>query len=152
MLIPFIHAWIIGVGERSIVSHGGLRIKRFPLAPRLIATDPGTYPQMLVMIACLGLVTNSIQVAGLALVVVSVLYVRFLRRVAPFIIPVGAALTALLTMDEFHTLGDLVGTTKDWGIGLVWVGLGVATLSGPVMRSDGSTPNSKVPSTDAYTA
>jgi hypothetical protein len=144
MLILFINAWIIAVGERSIVSHGGLRIKRFPLSPRLLATEPGTYPQMLVMIAFIGVVTNSLQIAGVALVVVSVLYVRFLRMVAPFIIPVGAALTALLTMDEFHTLGDLVGTTKEWGLGLVWAGLAVVTLTGPIVRTDGSAPYKKV--------
>ncbi len=140
LLIVLAHAWVVAVGERSCVHHGGLRVNRFPIAPRLVASSPGPFPQLLVMVVLLGFVTKSWVAAGVAFGVVSILTVDLLRRVSPLILAVGALLHALATMPEFHTLGDLLETMKGWVMTLVWLILAAGILAGPLLRTDAATP------------
>ena len=140
LLILFVHAWIVAVGERSCVHHGGVALKRFPIAPRLMATHPGSFPQLMIMVALLGAVTHSWTVALVAFATVCVLTIDLLRRLAPWILPVAGGLHALVTMNEFHTLGDLVETAKGWMLGLVWFGLVAGVFAGPLLRTDASPP------------
>ncbi len=148
MFVLFAHVFLVAVGERSCTSRGGLRIKRFPLAPRLIRTDPHLFPQFLVLIVVLWFVARSLglepamvwTVPAVALVAVTVLSVDLLRKIAPFLLPVVALVFALVTMEEFHTLGDLLDTVKTWIDLLLKFILISVVLLGPTLRTDVAPP------------
>ena len=136
LLAVFLNAWIIAVGEHAAGNTGALRVRRFPLGGRLLRAYPGLQGQMMHFILIVGLVTGSWAAAGWALLVLAVLSLEVVRRAAWVIVPVAVVVQALLGMDEFHSLGDLVGTAQGWVTSAVLVGVQVLVICGPLMRVD----------------
>ncbi len=136
MVIIFAHAWVVAVTERACPARGGVDIPRFALGPRLLAIRPGLIAQCLVPVMMLGLVTRSTLVLGLGVAVVMVLTTDVLRQSLIWALPVIGAVMALLTMEEFHTLGDLLGSAKTWLSTGLTVGIWALVLGGSLLRTD----------------
>ncbi len=136
LLVVFMHAWTIAVGERACPARGGVDIPRFAIGPRLLTIRPGVIPQCLVPVMLLGVATRSPLVLGLGVAVVFVLATDVLRQSLLWTVPAVAAVMGLLTMNEFHTLGDLLVTAQSWIQSLVTVGCWVLVLAGPLLRTD----------------
>lgn len=136
LLAVFLNAWVIAVGEHAAGKTGALRVPRFPLGGRLLKAYPGLQGQMMLFILVAGLITGSWSVAGWALLVLAVLSLEVVRRAAWIIVPVGVVVHALLSMQEFQSLGDLVGTARGWVTGSVLVGVQALVVCGPLLRVD----------------
>jgi hypothetical protein len=136
LLAVFLNAWIIAVGEHAAGKTGALRVPRFPLGGRLLRAYPGLQGQLMHFILIAGLITGSWSVAGWALLVLAVLSLEVVRRAAWVIVPVGVVVHALLSMQEFQSLGDLVGTARGWVTGSVLVGVQALVVCGPLLRVD----------------
>jgi hypothetical protein len=136
LVVLFSHAWIIAVGERACPNRGGVDIPRFPLGPRLLSVRPGLLSQCLVPVMMLGVVTRNYVVLGVGVAVVLVLTTDVLRQSMIWLLPAVAVVMGLLTMDEFHTLGDLVTSAQHWVAMGVLIGLWALVLSGTLLRTD----------------
>jgi len=136
LVVLFSHAWIVAVGERACPNRGGVDIPRFPLGPRLLSVRPGLLTQCLVPVMMLGVVTRNYVVLGIGVAVVLVLTTDVLRQSLLWLLPAVAVIMGLLTMDEFHSLGDLLVSAQHWlGTG-VTIGLWALVLSGTLLRTD----------------
>ncbi|HEX5009124.1 MAG TPA: hypothetical protein VFY71_01890 [Planctomycetota bacterium] len=135
MLVIFIVAWLIAVGERAAVPRGGLRVPRFPLGPRLLQVRPGLGGQYVALILVLGVVAGP-KVAGWAALITAMVTIHAVRKVAWYVVPAAWLVNTLATMPEFHTLGDLVGDAGLWMKSLVVFGLEALVLCGPLLRTD----------------
>ena len=136
LLGVFLNGWIIAVGEHAAGQTGALRVPRFPLGARLLKAYPGLQGQMMHFILIAGVVTGSWSVAGWALLVLAVLSLEVVRRAAWVIVPVAVVVHALLSMQEFQSLGDLVGTARGWVTGGVLFGVQALVVCGPLLRVD----------------
>src|SRR5258706_16472697 len=58
LLVIFIVAWLIAVGESATVPRGGLRVPRFPLRPRMLLVRPGLGAQYAALGLMLGFVAG----------------------------------------------------------------------------------------------
>jgi hypothetical protein len=135
MLVAFVIAWMVAVGERATVPRGGLRVPRFPLGQRLTQVRPGLGAQYIALLVVLGLVCGP-QAAVWGAVIVAIATVHAARKVAWFIIPGLWLVNTLATMKEFHTLGDLVKDAGEWTKALVIFGVQAIIVCGPLMRTD----------------
>lgn len=136
LVIVFAHAWVLAVTERACPARGGVDIPRFALGPRLLSIRPGLIAQCLVPVMMLGVVSRSTLVLGLGVAVVFVLTTDVLRQSLIWVIPVTAAVMGLLTMDEFHVLGDLLTSAQRWmGVALT-IGVWTLVLAGSLLRTD----------------
>ena len=136
MVAVFAHIWVIAVAERACTDRGGVSLKRFPLGPRLVEGRSDLLPQFLVPVALLGLASHSLQMALIGLGVVLCLSIQAFRKAIPYVLPVGALIFALLTMDEFYTMGDLVVTARGWVTGALALAGWALVLAGPLLRTD----------------
>ena len=136
LLVVLVHVWVVAVAERTCPDRGGKDIKRFPLGPRLVEGGAGTTVQLLVPLVLMSLATRSMAVAGGGLAVLVVLSTATLRRMLPFVVPAVAAIWAVVTMDEFHTLTDLLESARGWVFGMIGIILGSFVLGGPLLRTD----------------
>lgn len=136
MVVVLCHAWVIAVSERVGADRGGRALTRFPLGPRLLQTRPGVGAQCLLPAVLFGVISMDWRVAALGVVLVSLLMVDLLRAWLPYIIPVALVFIGVSTMEEFHTLGDLVDTAHGWVVDLLWLFVWIALLSGPLLRTD----------------
>lgn len=136
MLVVLLHAWVITVGERTCPDRGGKDIKRFPLGPRLMEGGSALTCQLAVPVVLLAMGARSAAVAAGGLALIFILSTSSLRRLLPFILPICGAIWAVSTMDEFHTLGDLLDSARGWVTGLVGLVLGTFVLGGPLLRAD----------------
>ena len=136
MLVVFLHAWVLAVTERACPTRGGVSIPRFALGPRLLSIRPGLISQCLVPVMILGLVMRSTAVLGFGVAAVLVLTTDALRRSLIWVIPATSLVMALLTMNEFHVLGDLLTSARQWvSVGLT-AGVWVLIVAGPLLRTD----------------
>ncbi len=142
IFLVFAHAWILAVGERGVFAKG-LRVKRFPVGARLITQRPGLLGQMLVLVAVLTVLSRysmgqemGFKVGGVALFIVVMASFEMLRRGAKFLIPAAFVVHALGSMEEVHTLGDLVGTAGGWVQTVVWTLVGALVVFGSLLRTD----------------
>jgi len=136
MVVVLGHAWVVAVSERVGATRGGRRLARFPLGPRLLLTRPGVGWQCALPALVLGLVTMDWRVAAVGLLLVTLLMIDVLRAWLPYIIPATLVFMAVSTMEEFHTLGDLVETAHGWVLDLLWLVVWVGLLAGPLLRTD----------------
>lgn len=135
-VVVYTHGWVVAVAERIGPARGGLGCKRFPLGPRLLECRPLLFGQMLVPVGLFFAVTMDWRVAAVGVAVVSFLAIDMLRRWLPYLVPAALVIHAVSTMDEFHTLGDLVQTAHSWVTQGVWMVLWVTLLAGPLLRTD----------------
>lgn len=147
LVVVFTHCWMIAVAERIGPSRGGVACKRFPLGPRLLECRPLLFGQMLVPVVLFFAVTWDWRVAAIGIAIVSFLSIDMLRRWLPYLVPVAIVVHAISSMDEFHTLGDLVVTARGWVTQGLWAVLWLTMLAGPLLRTDASgrlSPSGKV--------
>lgn len=131
----FVLGWMIAVGERATIPRGGLRVPRFPLGPRLLQVRPGLGAQFAALIAVLFVVAGP-KVGVWAAVLTAMVSVHAVRKMAWYVVPAAWVVHTLATMDEFHTLGDLVKDAGTWTRELVVFGLSALVICGPLLRSD----------------
>ena len=135
LLVVFLVAWLVAVGERATVPRGGLRVPRFPLGPRLLQVRPGLGAQYAALLLVLGVVAGW-KVAGWAALITAMVTIHAVRKVAWYVVPAAWLVNTLATMPEFHTLGDLVGDASLWMKSLAVFGLEALILCGPLLRTD----------------
>jgi len=136
LIVVLIHAWVIAVAERTCPDRGGKDIKRFPLGPRLLEGGSVLTVQLAVPVLLLTLGTRSLTVGLGGLVVIAVLSTAALRKLLPFLLPIGGAIWAVSTMNEFHTISDLLDSARGGVSALMGLVLGTFVLSGPLLRTD----------------
>lgn len=136
LVVLFVHAWVVAVAERSCPDRGGDAVPRFPLGPRLVESGVGLTGQLILPVLLLALAGRSLAVGAGGLALIMVLSTSSLRRTMPIVLPVIGAIWAVSTMDEFHTLGDLLESARGWITGVVGLALGTCVLAGPLLRSD----------------
>lgn len=136
MVAVFVHVWVVAVAERTCTDRGGVSLKRFPLGSRLVEGRSDLLPQFLVPVVLLGLASHSVQLALGGLVVVLFLSIQAFRKSLPWALPITGLVYALLTMDEFYTMGDLVVTARGWVTGALALAGWALVLSGPLLRTD----------------
>jgi len=136
LVVLFGHCWVIAVGERACPVRGGTDIPRFSLGPRLLSVRPGLLSQCLVPAMMIGVATRNTTVLGIGVAAVLVLTTDVLRASMIYVIPVVAVISALLTMKEFHTLGDLLTSAQTWLSAGLTIAIWTLVLSGPLLRSD----------------
>ena len=135
LLVIFIVAWLVAVGERATIPRGGLRLPRFPLGPRLLQVRPGLGAQYATLLLVLGVVAGW-KVAGWASLITAMITIHAVRKVAWYVVPAAWLVNTLATMPEFHTLGDLVGDAGLWIKSLAVFSLEALVLCGPLLRTD----------------
>ncbi|MFT7462971.1 MAG: hypothetical protein ACI9EF_001313 [Pseudohongiellaceae bacterium] len=74
--------------------------------------------------------------AGFGLLVVVFLSIHAFRRSLPYVLPIAGIILALITMDEFHTMGDLVVTARSWITAALAFAGWTLILAGPLLRTD----------------
>ena len=136
LLVVFSHAWVLAVTERACPNRGGIDISRFALGPRLLSIRPGLVAQCLLPVMIFGVVMQDTTVLGLGVVAVLVLTTDALRRSLIWVIPVTGLVMALLTMNEFHVLGDLLASARQWVTVGLTIGVWVLILAGSLLRTD----------------
>jgi hypothetical protein len=136
LVVLFSHGWIVAVGERACPQRGGVDIPRFPLGPRLLTVRPGLLAQCLVPVMMLGVVTRNTLVLGVGVAIVLIVTTDVLRQSMVFVLPILGLVYALLSMDEFHTLGDLLTSAEGWVSGLMTLAIWALVLSGSLLRTD----------------
>lgn len=136
MVAVFTHVWVIAVAERACTDRGGVSLKRFPLGSRLVEGRSDLLPQFLVPVALLGLASHSVEMGLAGLAVVLCLSIHAFRKSMPYVLPVAAVIYGLSTMDEFHTMGDLVVTARGWVTGALALAGWTLVLAGPLLRTD----------------
>jgi hypothetical protein len=135
LMVVLVNAWAIAVSERA-GSPRGLRTPRFPLGRRLAMVEPGVGGAALVVMGLVALCTRSWEVTAWVALILAILGVGALRRAAWFLVPATAIVHGLLTMDEFHTLGDLLGELNGGLAGLAWAVGQALVVCGPLLRTD----------------
>jgi hypothetical protein len=136
MVALFAHVWVIAVAERTCPDRGGLASKRFLLGSRLLEGRSDLLVQFLVPVALLGLASHSFKLAAVGTLIVVVLSIQVFRKALPILLPIGGLIYALVSMDEFHTLGDLLLTAQGWVMGAMAFACWSLVLSGPLLRTD----------------
>lgn len=139
-VVLFAHAWLVAVGERAGARKGGVEFPRFGLGPRLLEARPSIFPQCAVLVAVFGLASGNPVWAGLGVAGLIICFAELVRAALPILLPVGGAIAGLLTMDEFHTLGDLLVTAKGWIESALILALTTLVVCAPLMRSDAAKP------------
>ena len=86
LLVIFIVAWLVAVGERATIPRGGLRLPRFPLGPRLLQVRPGLGAQYATLLLVLGVVAGW-KVAGWASLITAMITIHAVRKVAWYVVP-----------------------------------------------------------------
>jgi hypothetical protein len=135
LLVVLVNAWVVAVGERSGAPRG-LRMPRFPLGRRLMTVEPSLAGLGAVVLALVALCTRSLEVTAWVALLFGVLGIEGLRRAAWYLVPAAALIHGLLTMSEFHTLGDLLRELRGGLAGLAWLLAQAVLVCGPLLRTD----------------
>jgi hypothetical protein len=134
-MVVLVNAWIVAVAERAAAPRG-LRTPRFPLGKRVLSVEPSMLGAGLFLLGLVALCTRSWEVTAWVALIFSILGIEAMRRAAWYLVPAAAVIQGLLTMSEFHTLGDLLGELSGGIAALAWM-LGQALFAcGPLLRTD----------------
>jgi len=140
LLLVAFQGWLVAVAERNGPRKGGVEFPRFSLGPRLGHGRPSVFPQCALMALSLGWLTGNGTWLALAGVALLIGFADLVRAALPILLPIMAVIGGLLTMDEFHTLGDLLTTAQSWIESALLIAVGALVLSGPLLRTDAAGP------------
>ncbi|GJM22370.1 MAG: hypothetical protein DHS20C15_22850 [Planctomycetota bacterium] len=143
LLLVCFQGWMIAVAERNGPKKGGLEFPRFSLGPRLGHGRPSLFPQCALMALSLGWLTGNGTWLALAGVALLIGFADLVRAALPLLLPVAGIIAGLLTMDEFHSLGDLLTTAQSWIQSALLLAVGALVVCGPLLRTDAAGPLSR---------
>lgn len=140
LLLVAFQGWLVAVAERNGPRKGGVEFPRFSLGPRLAHGRPSVFPQCALMALALGWVSGNMVWLALAGVALLIGFAELVRAALPILLPVAGVIAGLITMDEFHTLGDLLTTAQSWIESALLIAVGALVVCGPLLRTDAGGP------------